>query len=143
MFKFDEAAINEQFGRMLDIMNPHIASRSADFPVLGQFTLLRLPGLKLLPLLGYEEDELGLKVIFGYELLRRGGEDVIKLTAQQLVDAMVRGIIKLRHSIGCRLTVGPLMFEYGEGLVSAVEEQLPIYGVEVVVVTLVEWGFMR
>ncbi len=133
MFKFDEAAINEQFGRMLDIMNPHTASRSADFTVLGQLNLLRLSGLKLLPPLGYEEDELGLKVIFTHELLRRGGEDAIKLTAQQLVDALVSGIIKLHHSIGCRLTVGPLMFEYDEGLVS----------VEVTVVTLIEWGFLR
>ncbi len=143
MFKLDEATINEQFGRMLDIMNPHIASRSADFPVLGQLTLLRLPGLKLLPLLGYEEDELGLKIIFTHELLRRGGEDVIKLTTQQMVDAMVGGIIKLHHSIGCRLTVGPLMFEYDEGLVLAVGEQPLTYGVEVTIVTLIEWGFLR
>ncbi len=142
MFKLDEAAINEQFGRMLDIISPHIASRSADFPMLGQLTLLRLPGLKLLPLLGYEEVEIGATIIFTYELLRRGGEDAIKLTTQQLVDAIVREIIERHHSIVYHLTVGPLVFEYDEGLVLAAGEELK-HGIEVTVVTLIEWGFLR
>jgi len=112
MFKLDEVAVNEQFGRMLDVMSPYIASRSATFPIIGQLALLRLPSLKLLPLLGYEEAEIGLEVIFTRELLRQGGEDAIKLVIQQLVDAMISGIIEQRHLIGHPLTVGPLMFEY-------------------------------
>ncbi len=143
MFKLDEAAINEQFGRMIDTISPHIALRSADFPVLGQLTLLRLPGLKLLPLLGYEEIELCAKTIFSHKLLKQGSEDAIRLVVQQFLDAMVRGIIERRHSIGYRLTVGPLMFEYTEDVAVDYTENQLAYGIEVVAVVLIEWSFLR
>ncbi len=132
MFKLDEAAINEQFGFMIDVMSPHIASRSADFPRLGQLVLLRLPGLKLMRLLGHEGTEMGLKIIFADKLVGQGG-DGVQLVAQQLVDAMVKGIIEKRSSTGYPLTVGPLMFEYAE----------TVFGPEVTAVALVEWGWLR
>ena len=133
MFKFDEAAINEQFGRMLDIMPSRMISRSTVFPVIRQLALLRLPGLKLLPLLGYEEIEFGLEVRFGHEFLKRASADVIELTVQQFLSAMMRGIVEKSYSISHPLTVGPLIFEYIE-LVSETE---------ILVTVLIEWGFLR
>ncbi|KKN06397.1 hypothetical protein LCGC14_1077580 [marine sediment metagenome] len=133
MFKFDEAAINEQFGRMLDIMPSCMILRSAIFPVMGQLALLRLPSLKLLPLLGYEEIEFGLEVRFNRELLQRASVDFIELTIQQFLGAMMRGIVDKSYSIGRPLTVGPLMFEYIE----------LADGTEIIVTVLIEWGFLR
>ena len=141
MFKFDEAAINERFGRMLDILPPHVVSRSIDFPVVEQLALLRLPGLKLLPLLGYEEIEFGLEVLFTREFLKQANTAAINLTVQQFLDAMVRGIVEKSHSIGRLLIVGPLVFEYTESEIE-VEGRL-MHGTEIIVIVLIEWGFLR
>jgi len=118
---------------MLDIMPSCMILRSAIFPVMGQLALLRLPSLKLLPLLGYEEIEFGLEVRFNRELLQRASVDFIELTIQQFLGAMMRGIVDKSYSIGRPLTVGPLMFEYIE----------LADGTEIIVTVLIEWGFLR
>ena len=133
MFTLDEAAINEQFGRMLGTMPSRMVSRSAVFPVMRQLALLRLPGLKLLPLLGYEEIEFGLEVQFNRAFLERASADAIELVIQQFLDAMMRGIVDENQSIGYPLTVGSLMFEYIES----------VGGTEILVTVLIEWGFLR
>ena len=132
MLKLDEAAVNEQFGRRLDIMSSNAVSRSADFPTIGFLALLRLPGLKLMRLLGHEGAELGMKIIFADKLVKQGG-DVVQLVVQQLIEAVVGAIVQQYISISYPLTVGPLMFEYDE----------TVFGTEVTVVTLVEWDWLR
>ncbi len=141
MFKLDEAALNEQFGRMIDTISSHIVSRSADFPIMGQLVLLRMPGLKLMRLLGHEGAEMGVKIIFTRKLLERGTEDALKLVVRQLVDAMGRGLIEKRDSVSYSLTVGPLVFEYAESAIT--DGARLILGTEVTAVALVEWGWLR
>ena len=139
MFKLDEAALNKRFGYGLDAIHPSIASRSADFPVVGFLALLSLIKLSLMKLLGHNQEELGLKVIFTDKILRQHDEDVIEIILRSILDAMLTGIVKKYFSTGHSLTVGPLSFEYEEGLVIGVGDQLTS-GVEVAVLTSVEWN---
>lgn len=141
MFKLDEITINEQFGCRLDIMPSNVAARSVDFPKIGWLSLIRLPGLALLRLLGCEEAEMGFKVIFSNRLLEQRNKDTIKIIMQQAIDVITEYIVAQHYSIGHLLSVGPLMFEYAEGMVidDLYKGRLTL-GVEVVIVTLVKWN---
>ena len=138
MFKLDEAVLNEQFGRGLDTMPSSVVSRSADFPVIGFLALLRLPRLPLMQLLGHNQEEIGLKVIFTDKLLRQDDEDVIGLILRSIINNMLTGIMKKHFSTGRPLTVGPLLFEYQAGITLVGDEYVD--GVEVVVLTSIEWN---
>ncbi len=139
MFKLDEDALNKQFGYRLDAIHPSIASRSAAFPAIGFLALLRLPKLPLMQLLGHNQEELGLKVIFPDEILRQHhNEDMIAIILRNIINGMLIGIIKKYFSIGHPLIVGPLSFEYEVGEV-IVGDQI-MSGVEVVVVTSIKWN---
>ncbi len=139
MFKLDEAALNKRFGYRLDNIHSSIASRSADFPVVGFLALLRLPKLPLMKLLDHNQEELGLKTIFPDEILRQHNEDVIEIILRNIIDAMLTSIVKKYFSIGHPLIVGPLSFEYEEGVVIGVGDRL-MNGVEIVVLTSIEWN---
>lgn len=138
MLKLDEAALNDQFGRRLDALPSNVASRSAAFPVIGFLALLRLPKLPLMQLLGHNQEELGLKVVFTDQLLQQGDEDTIKLILRSIIDSMLAGIIRKCFSTGHSLIVGPLLFEY-EADVTLVEDEY-VDGVEVTVFTSIEWN---
>ena len=141
MFKLDENAVNTRFGHRLDMLSSSVASRSVGFPVVGHLTLLRLPKLKLLKLLGCEEAEIGLQLVLTNKLIRQKSEVSMAFVAQQAIDAIVEWILKQHALTGCSLTVGPLAFEYEEGLVTD-GDQL-VNGVEVVIVTFIEWNKLR
>ncbi len=138
MFRFDEATLNERFGHGLDTMPLSGISRSADFPALGFLALLRLLRLPLMQLLGHNQEEISLKVIFPDKLLQQGDEDVMEIIMRSVVSNMLAGIWRKCLSIGCPLTVGPLSFEYDAGIVLVGSRFVP--GVEVVVTTPLEWN---
>ena len=133
MFKLDEAALNAQFGHRLDIMPSSIASRSADFPVIGFLALIRLFRLPLMQLLGHAETEAGLKVVFTDTIVRQRNEDVIAFILHQTIDAVMEWIVAQHNLTGCHLIVGPLAFEYNE--IEIIEA-----GTEVTITTLVKWN---
>ena len=144
MFKLDEAMVNEQFGRRLDIMPSNVMSRSVNFPVIGWLPLLRLPGLALIRLLGHEEAEIGMKVIFTDQILAQRNKDVREIIISKMIDVIVDGIMVQHHSVRHPLIVGPLMFEYVEGPVFVgVEQGTIMMGVEVVALTLVKWNSLK
>lgn len=138
MFKLDEAALNAQFGHRLDAIPSNVASRSAIFPAIGFLALLRLPRLPLMQLLGYNQEELGLKVVFTDKILQQDDEDVIAIILRSIINSMVAGIVAKYCSIGHPLTVGPLSFEYEVGEVVVIDQIMD--GVEVTVFTLIEWN---
>lgn len=142
MFKLDEAALNERFGRQLDAQWVNAISRSAAFPVVGFLPLIRLPRLPLMQLLGHNQEEMGLKVIFTDKFLSQRSEDTIEIISHQIITRMLIGIMDKYFSIGRRpLTVDPLLFEYEVGMV-LVEDQF-VSGVEVTVLTSIEWNQLR
>ncbi|KKK94256.1 hypothetical protein LCGC14_2684680 [marine sediment metagenome] len=141
MFKLDEHEINRRFGCILDTIPSGIASRSAAFPTVGYLFLIRLPSLTLLRLLGHEESEIGLEVIFTDEILGWKNTDIIELITQQFIQAIISEITAQYFSIGHPLTIGPLMFEYAEGTVEVGDQIMT--GTEVVVLTSIKWNSLK
>ncbi len=138
MFRFDEATLNERFGRGLDNMLPRVVSRGADFPAIGFLAPLRLLKLPLMKLLGHNQEEIGLKIRFSNKFLQQRTEDTIEVIVHQIITRMLLGIMDKCDSIRRPLIVGPLSFEYEVGEV-LVGDQI-MSGVEVVVVTSIKWN---
>ena len=138
MFKLDEAALNAQFGRRLDVLPLGVVSRSADFPAIGFLALIRLLRLPLMQLLGHHQEDISVQVIFTDQILQQNNADVFAIILRYMLTDILASIAIKCFSTGCSLIVGPLSFEYNAGMVFAGDRYVD--GVEVMVRTSIEWN---
>lgn len=112
MFRLDESAVNRWFGQKLDLLPSGVGGRSAGFFAVNGLSLICLPLMKLLQLMGRNDNEIGLTILFPNNILKC--PDAIELVVDTALNRMVVWM-QDQHALTIRpVTSGSLTFEYDE-----------------------------